>query len=544
MLIEISCSKFKTLKHPKETINFHPGLNVVLGSKNGANSIGKSTMLLIIDFAFGGSSYVKSDAVTELGNHELFFTFRFSNQDYKFSRDTAKPDVIREHLSKDSVKERSLHEYTQWLCHEYAMDYPGVSFRNTISRFFRIYKKSKIDEMQPLKSRESENNTDAINILLCLFNHHDEISYFQEQLKLAKNKLSAFRTAQKYNFISSAITKQKNYDEVQSKLIELRQEKEDLSISNNSAVDTEEVKKANQINELKRNLRDARKKLEQKKNDIHLVNLNLQLGVQPTEADLNDLLTFFPNANIEKLTKIEKFHHKIQSILKDELLETKKRMEQELIPLQAQVDKIQDYIEQLKPSMAFSDEFLTAYTKLDHEITTLENECDNFIKLQNLTKIEKQAKKSLEERTTLLLHEMEKSINAEMEKISDFISNNEDNAPILRLLKSNSYTFETPRDSGTDTNYKGMLIYDLSILKLTPLPALAHDSLLFPNISDENLRQLLRLYATIKEKQIFIAFDRQDNLGPDISSLLNNHAVIKLGPNDETLFGIQWGKKI
>ena len=544
MLTEISCSKFKTPKHPKETINFHPGLNVVLGSKNGANSIGKSTMLLIIDFAFGGSSYVKSDAVIELGNHEIFFTFRFSNQDYKFSRDTAKPDVIREHPSKGGIKERSLHEYTQWLCHEYAMDYPGVSFRNTISRFFRIYKKSKIDEMQPLKSRESENNTDAINILLCLFNHHDEISYFQEQLKFAKNKHSAFRTAQKYNFISSAITKQRKYDEAQTKLIELRQEKEDLAISNNSAVDTEEVKKANQINELKRNLRDARKKLEQKKTDIHLVDLNLQLGVQPTEADLNNLLTFFPNANIEKLTKIEKFHHKIQSILKDELLETKERMEQELIPLQTQVDKIQDYIEQLKPSMAFSDEFLTAYTKLDHEITTLENECDNFIKLQNLAKIERQTKKSLEERTTLLLHEIEKSINAEMETISDFISNNEDNAPILRLLKSNSYTFETPRDSGTGTNYKGMLIYDLSILKLTPLPALAHDSLLFPNISDENLRQLLRLYATIKEKQIFIAFDRQDNLGPDISSLLNNHAIIKLGPNDETLFGIQWGKKI
>lgn len=75
MLIEISCSKFKTPKHPKEAISFHPGLNVVLGNKNGANSIGKSTMLLIIDFAFGGSSYVKSDAVIELGNHEIFWLF-------------------------------------------------------------------------------------------------------------------------------------------------------------------------------------------------------------------------------------------------------------------------------------------------------------------------------------------------------------------------------------------------------------------------------------------------------------------------------------
>lgn len=83
-------------------------------------------------------------------------------------------------------------------------------------------------------------------------------------------------------------------------------------------------------------------------------------------------------------------------------------MEQELVPLQNQVDKIQEHIEKLKPSMAFSDEFLAAYTKLDHEITTLENECDNFINLQNLTEIEKQAKKALEERTTLLLHQMEK----------------------------------------------------------------------------------------------------------------------------------------
>lgn len=89
-----------------------------------------------------------------------------------------------------------------------------------------------------------------------------------------------------------------------------------------------------------------------------------------------------------------------------------------------------------------------------------------------------------------------------------------------------------------------MLIYDLSILKLTPLPALAHDSLLFPNISDKNLRQLLQLYASVKGKQIFIEFDRQDNLVAGISSLLNNHAVIKLEPNDKTLFGIQWGKKI
>lgn len=543
MLIEISCPKLETRKHPSGKITFHQGLNVVLGSKTGANSIGKSTMLLIIDFAFGGSSYIKSDAVNELGNHEVFFTFRFMDKDYMFSRSTASPDLVTIQNTDKKGQKYPLKDYTAWLCHQYKMDYSGVSFRNTISRFFRIYKKSKIDETQPLKIRESENNTDAINVLLCLFNHHDEISHFQEQVKNARDKRSAFQTAQKYQFISSAIATQQNYNDAQKKLVELRQQKEDLSASSNSVIDKQEVEKANQINELKRYLRDARKSLEQKKNDIHLVDLNLQLGVQPTEADLTNLLTFFPNTNIEKLTNIEKFHHKIQAILKNELLETKRILEQELIPLKNQVDKIQSRIEKLKPSMAFSDEFLSAYTKLDHEITTLEKECSSFIDQKNLARDEKQARNALEERTTLLLHNLEKRINDEMEQISNFISHSEDNAPILRLMKSNSYTFETPRDSGTGTNYKGMLIYDLSILKLTKLPALAHDSLLFPNISDENLRQLLRLYTSIRDKQIFIAYDRQDNLGPDISSLLNEHAIIKLGPNDETLFGIQWGKK-
>ena len=44
MLKEIYSSVIK-----QKTIKFHKGLNVVLGDNNASNSIGKSTMLLIID---------------------------------------------------------------------------------------------------------------------------------------------------------------------------------------------------------------------------------------------------------------------------------------------------------------------------------------------------------------------------------------------------------------------------------------------------------------------------------------------------------------
>lgn len=265
MLIEISCPNFITEKHPTGKVFFHPGLNVVLGSKYGANSIGKSTMLLIIDFAFGGSSYLESDAIKELGNHEISFTFRFMNHDFRFSRSTENPDIIHCHKSNGHIQNVSKDEYTQWLCHNYKMDYPGVAFRNTISRFFIIYKKSKINEIRPLNIRESESNAEAINVLLCLFNHHEEIKPYQERLTDAKSQYTAFKSAQKYKFISSKITKATDYNIAQSGLAKLRQEKENLTASNNSVVDTAEVLKANQTNELRRQLRDTRKKLEQKR---------------------------------------------------------------------------------------------------------------------------------------------------------------------------------------------------------------------------------------------------------------------------------------
>lgn len=61
MLKEIYCELLKTKTRPSGKIIFHNGLNVILGSKVGTTSIGKSTSLLIIDFVFGGDTYSKSD---------------------------------------------------------------------------------------------------------------------------------------------------------------------------------------------------------------------------------------------------------------------------------------------------------------------------------------------------------------------------------------------------------------------------------------------------------------------------------------------------
>ena len=64
MLKSIYCDKFT-----EKTIHFKGGLNAVIGDDNAANSIGKSNMLMIIDFVFGGNTFIthNMDAVEARG---------------------------------------------------------------------------------------------------------------------------------------------------------------------------------------------------------------------------------------------------------------------------------------------------------------------------------------------------------------------------------------------------------------------------------------------------------------------------------------------
>lgn len=85
MLVELHCDKFR-----EKTISFHAGLNVVLGDSVATNSIGKSTLLMIIDFIFGGDSFIEhnKDTVNELGHHDYYFSFKFGASDFRFKRGT------------------------------------------------------------------------------------------------------------------------------------------------------------------------------------------------------------------------------------------------------------------------------------------------------------------------------------------------------------------------------------------------------------------------------------------------------------------------
>ncbi|MDP5776244.1 hypothetical protein P3801_33440 [Pseudomonas aeruginosa] len=91
MLKQIKCNLFN-----HKQIDFHDGLNIILGDDEAKNSIGKSSALLVIDFAMGGTSLLVDDAgvIKALGDHSYDITFEFKGEPLFVRRSTERPDIV------------------------------------------------------------------------------------------------------------------------------------------------------------------------------------------------------------------------------------------------------------------------------------------------------------------------------------------------------------------------------------------------------------------------------------------------------------------
>ena len=184
MLCEICCKEF----HQKR-ISFHQGLNVILGDNQGTNSIGKSTLLMIIDFVFGGTDYVTKsrDVHKNVGSHQINFCFEFNGEKFFFCRKDEDSDRIYECDEKYDVKnEISLSKYTEWLKEKYSINLEHITFRDMVNRFFRVYGKENLNEKHPLDVVSKEPSREAVKALLKIMNYYDDIKRFEEIYKQKK----------------------------------------------------------------------------------------------------------------------------------------------------------------------------------------------------------------------------------------------------------------------------------------------------------------------------------------------------------------------
>ena len=115
-----------------------------------------------------------------------------------------------------------------------------------------------------------------------------------------KKKLDAYKVARKYNFISDLVGGNKKYEEnlatIRSKELELSTLVEE-AVQGHSEEDIEKNKKKVELRNEKLNLE---RDIQSKEMRLRLVNMSLEYGLYPTEADMTALQEFFSRRELKK----------------------------------------------------------------------------------------------------------------------------------------------------------------------------------------------------------------------------------------------------
>ncbi|MFL0146601.1 DUF2326 domain-containing protein, partial [Tenacibaculum maritimum] len=128
-------------------------------------------------------------------------------------------------------------------------------------------------------------------------------------------------------------------------------------------------------------------------------------------------------------------------------------------------------------------------------------------------------------------------INNELIRINKEIHTENKKTPSIKL-KRNSYTFDHSTNTGTGKSFADLIEFDLTILKLTELPFLIHDSVCFKNIEDFAVDKIIEQYINF-DKQIFIALDGINKYSKESQKKLKENSVIELSETNK-LFNRDW----
>ena len=241
--------------------------------------------------------------------------------------------------------------------------------------------------------------------------------------------------------------------------------------------------------------------------------------------------------------EVEKYHQKLAAILDEQFSAERELVENELSALHQQIHELQVQINQLGFVGNLSKEFLDKHSELKARVDALKAQNAAYLTLTELQDAKKKADGMLKRAIEDILSDIEQAINSKMKEFNDSLFAESRKAPHLHFNEYNSYSFETPDDTGTGSNYKGMVVYDLAILYLTALPAIAHDSLILKNIGDGAVDGIMKIYAQSR-KQVFIAFDKQAAYKPDTQRILSDNTILKLSDGNCELYGESWNKEV
>lgn len=532
MLKEIRCNVFR-----EPEIKFHAGLNVVLGDNQGSNSIGKSSLLMIIDFVFGGNSYIdhNSDTVKELGHHHFQFIFSFNDEFFYFQRGT---ELHKEVYVCDNnfqiVKTIPIKEYLFFLKGKYVLPSNHLNFRSAVSLFSRIWGKYNLDVRRPLHTFPKEKNADTVERILLVFNEYDHVIEDVKVLKVLRESRTTLNKASKFEFIPK-ITKSKYERNLKEKS---QIEAEVTTIQNNLFQETLNLRE--KVTEEVFKLQNEKNRMLEERDyfKAQLNRISKNLKVKHSNQKFEKLIEFFPDVNLDRLKTIDNFHYKISNILQKEIKNEQKQL---LMKISFINDQIRDVDQTMSLLLSNDDHLSHLIERLINLTTRLKNiEVENnmYSEAQTIKNNIEGKELNISESKIKSIQTVNKLLNDRINIINNQIHNDRRHSPKLSITESD-YSYQIPDNTGTGKAYTNLIILDLAVLELTTIPILIHDSILFTNIEDDVVENLILNYNGHLNKQIFIAIDSVDKYSKATKDVLERQKVITLGSN-KLLFLKDW----
>ena len=219
------------------------------------------------------------------------------------------------------------------------------------------------------------------------------------------------------------------------------------------------------MDKLQSTTNEHRKKRSKLLSQRDAIKINIDGGLAPSADDISELKEFFPDLDVDKLQRVERFHSKMSTILTAE-------MTQEVNELNVLIEKITGEIRALEEEQRklgvpthVSKKFLDQTVALRKRIDLLTEQNKGFDEQQQLKQETKDAKAHMEAVRGEQLAKVETMVNQEMVRMNDFIYDAEQYAPEIHFAdtqKGNAtYKFGCKWNTGTGENYKNMIIYDL-----------------------------------------------------------------------------------
>ena len=553
MLYEIECEKFAKKVNgqlvPRGRIQLREGLNTVLGDKAAQNSIGKSTFLLVVDFCFGGDDYINPKickAKEKLHSHTINFAFKFGNRIDYFCRSTKTPSEIGICDSDYKVlRTQTLKEFKDYLLEAYGITTPSISFREMVGRFLRIYGRENYAERYPLKYGDVKPEA-SIEPLEKMFNVFAFIEEYKSVYDDKSKRTKVRDDATKLGEMTNVARTKKEYNANEKEIERLKAELQKLMDREDAELSQEETDNLDKASEIRGQLTVLKRRRSRLVSQLNAVKANMSGGLVPVEEDLSELSEFFPDVDVQKLSQIEHFHDKMQRILSQEMGDEIAQLQILIDAVSAEMARLQEAQRKLGVPVTVSKKFMDQVVDIQRKIDILTAKNKAYDKTAKLKTEKKDAKIQLEDVRETQLQVVETSINQEMTRLNDYIYGGERYAPTIKFGNSRSgkptYDFWTEDDTGAGTNFKGLIIFDLALLRLTELPVIAHDSNIFKNIADLPIDKIMELYNQSK-KQIFIAFDKEDTFYDVTRDIVHSTKIIELHENGGELFGWSWAKK-